>query len=95
LSDTVWPAAPRTVGEYHVSLGNHWLTGDGEIITNDDGRTTLKRDVAPGEIADVSLTVTTPATSGRYLLELDMVQEGVSWFGLKGSQTARLPVTIE
>ena len=32
---------------------------------------------------------------GEYLLELDMVQEGVSWFGLKGSPTIKLRVRVE
>jgi len=48
----------------------------------------------PGEITKLTLTVNAPAAPGDYLLESDMLQEGVSWFGLTGSPTVRLPVEV-
>ena len=35
-----------------------------------------------------------PEQPGQYTLELDMLQEGVSWFKDKGSQSARLAVNV-
>jgi hypothetical protein len=39
--------------------------------------------------------VAAPRKPGDYLLELDMVQESVSWFAQQGSKPVRLPVTVE
>jgi hypothetical protein len=90
-----WLARERTGGPYQVSLANHWLDHDGKLIIHDDGRAALLRELKPGEQVELNLVVNAPKTPGDYLLELDMLQEGVSWFGLKGSPTLRLPVRIE
>lgn len=55
----------------------------------DDGRAGLPKDLHLGE-ANLRLVVTTPAEPGDYLLELDMIQESVSWFKNRGSETAKL-----
>ncbi len=65
------------------------------MIINDDGRAPLASHLSPGEQADLTLIVNAPKTPGDYFLELDMLQEGVSWFGLKGSPALRLPVRVE
>jgi len=65
------------------------------MIRNDDGRATLLVDLRPGEQAQLTFAVNAPQTAGEYFLEIDMLQESVSWFGLKGSPTLRLPVHIE
>jgi 4-amino-4-deoxy-L-arabinose transferase-like glycosyltransferase len=93
-SDTTWLACERSRGLYQVSLGNHWLNPSGTIITNDDGRTALFVDLKPGEETDLSLTINPPGRRGEYFLEVDMLQEGVSWFALRGSQSVRIPVTV-
>lgn len=95
LGPAVWPARERSGGKFQVSLGNHWLDAGGRVLTNDDGRAALLRDLGPGEEAELRLVVNTPKHAGDYLLELDMLQEGVSWFGPKGSKTLRLPLKVE
>ena len=93
-SPVVWLARERGGGTHQVSLGNHWLDPDGKTVINDDGRSALLRDLPPGETVELQLTVNAPPAPGPYLLEIDMVQEGVSWFGLLGSRTLRLPVEV-
>jgi 4-amino-4-deoxy-L-arabinose transferase-like glycosyltransferase len=95
VGTAAWLARERSGGKFQVSLGNHWLDATGQVVTNDDGRAALLRDLAPGEETKLSLVVNTPRQPGEYFLELDLLQEGVSWFGLKGSQTTRLPVRVE
>lgn len=80
---------------FAIKLGNHWLAADGSLLTRDDGRTLLPDDVPPQGQIDLILEVTTPSTEGKYLLELDLVQEGVAWFGDKGSKTTRVDATIK
>ena len=71
------------------------FAADGNTVSNDDGRAPLLRDLRPGEETELRLVVNAPRRPGDYLLEIDMLQEGVSWFGLKGSETLRLPVRVE
>jgi dolichyl-phosphate-mannose-protein mannosyltransferase len=90
-----WAAWECGGGPYQVSLGNHWLDENGKTVINDDGRAVLLKRLDPGESVDLKLVVNAPRNPGNYILELDMLQESVSWFGLKGSATARLPVRVE
>jgi hypothetical protein len=54
----------------------------------------LAADLAPLQETDLMYTVDAPSMPGEYVLELDMLQEGVSWFGLKGSRTYRARVKV-
>ncbi|MFO7537687.1 MAG: class I SAM-dependent methyltransferase [Chloroflexota bacterium] len=94
-SHSTWSAQPDSsaiVG--FVQLGNHWLSRTNDMLQVDDGRTPLTTDLAPGEQIRLNLLVTAPPRPGRYILELDMVEEGVAWFQGYGSQTCRLPVIV-
>src|SRR5882724_10566184 len=93
--NTVWLAQERTGEPLQVGLGNHWLDNEGRVIINDDGRSPVLDDIKPGQEVEVPLTVNAPKSPGEYVLELDMLQEGVSWFALRGSPTVRLPVKVE
>jgi hypothetical protein len=53
------------------------------------------RDLEPGEQIELRLVVNAPKIPGAYILELDMLEEGVSWFGLHGSPTLQLSVRVE
>jgi hypothetical protein len=90
-----WTARERGGGPYQVSLGNHWLDDTGNIVINDDGRAALLKELPPGESVTLKLVVNAPKKPGQYVLEFDMLQEGVSWFGLQESSTVRLPIRVE
>jgi SAM-dependent methyltransferase len=90
--DFAWPAG---LERRPVAVGNHWLGAAGALVRRDDGRALLPRDVRPGEAVELALEVTAPDRSGDYVLELDLVQEGVAWFAERGSKPARVPVTVQ
>jgi len=94
-STLAWLVRERAVAPFQVNVGNHWLDRSGRVIVNDDGRATLLQDLLPGHEAEFSFTINAPKSAGQYILELDVLQENVSWFGLKGSPTLRLPVIVE
>lgn len=81
-------------GGYHICIANHWLHEDGSMAVPDDGRAFLPRTLEPGETVEARLTVEAPKTPGRYLVEVDLVQERVRWFAEKGSQTACTRVSV-
>jgi hypothetical protein len=95
VSSSPWPVTVFRGGAPSLRLANHWLDPAGAVLVNDDGRAPISIEVKPGEETQVSLTVTAPPTPGRYILEIDMLQELVAWFASKGSKTLRIEVTVE
>ena len=84
-----WPVMP----DNRINVANHWLDAAGSCLHRDDGRTGLPR-LEPGAAVDLRLRCTTPTEPGDYLLEVDLVQEGVTWFAERGSPSARVMVTV-
>ena len=80
---------PEPTGEVH--LGNRWFL-DGEVWISERGL--LSHDVSPGQNATVEMEINAPQVSGEYVLELDLVNEGITWFQQQGVKTIRQKVTI-
>ena len=94
--NVVWQARAPEGWMNIVTLGDRWLTADENGVVNDlDSRAVLPRDLKPGEEAELTITVTAPQVPGDYVLELDMVHEGVTWFYEQGSRTLRWHVKVE
>jgi glucose/arabinose dehydrogenase len=83
-----------TDSKFIVAAADRWLKADGSLLTNMDGRYGITKDLKPGEEDEVPLTVTAPTTPGDYILEVDVVQEAVTWFSDKGSPTAKTKITV-
>jgi hypothetical protein len=92
-SRMAWPGQQPT-WQYQITVGNRWLKPDGTKVNDVDGRTSLTQDLAPGNSATLRLQVSAPATAGDYVLELDVVQEGVAWFSDHGSPTFRANIKV-
>ncbi|GAC1460751.1 MAG: hypothetical protein NVS1B1_04040 [Candidatus Limnocylindrales bacterium] len=72
-----------------LRLGYHWRDAvTGAIVIWDGGRAMLPA-LAPGASGTVSATVLAPAQPGVYVLEWDLVIEGVSWMSTTGELTLR------
>ncbi len=93
--EQVWPASDRGEIRFQVRLGDRWFSAARETLVRDDARTPLFQALSPGERTDLRLHVTAPAQPGNYLLEIDLVQEGVTWFGSQGSAPIRVPVRVK
>jgi ubiquinone/menaquinone biosynthesis C-methylase UbiE len=78
----------------HICVGNHWLREDGSRVIDDDARAFLPHAVKPGMTVEIPLTVQAPDQPGQYVLEIDLVQEHVSWFNARGSRTARERIMV-
>ncbi|MBC7931416.1 MAG: hypothetical protein H7Z38_12710, partial [Rubrivivax sp.] len=95
-SEFVWPARGRKDSVYVIGVGDTWFAADGETLVNSlDGRSTLPRDLWPGESAEMTLQIVAPKEPGEYVLEVGMVQEGVAFFKDKGSETWRGRVKVQ
>jgi hypothetical protein len=98
-SDVVWwqrggEINDRSDNMFYIAAGNRWLDKDGKRTTDTEGHNGIPKDLRPGEETQMSLLITAPSQPGEYTMELDMVQEGVSWFGDKGSATTKAKVTV-
>jgi len=69
------------------ALSYHWFDGDGGVVVWDGRRTPFPHEVAPGETVALRVVVDVPRRAGRYGLQWDVVEEGVSWF----SERAQAP----
>jgi SAM-dependent methyltransferase len=76
-----------------VNVGVHLRGRDGAPLAVDFARVRLVGRTAPGEEQRVSFELTSPPP-GDYLLEFDLVSEGVGWFEMNGSATATVAVTV-
>jgi SAM-dependent methyltransferase len=94
-SGITWPALGDASGRYRIWLGNNWLDESGNLLVRDDGRTGLPKDLGPMEEVTLPLVFHAPREPGDYILEFDMVQEGVAWFKEKGSETKGVRVKVK
>jgi hypothetical protein len=93
-SDVAWPLGGRPGdGFFQVNLGDHWKDAEGKEVKVDE-RIAMPHAVGPGEEVERLLVVKAPDKPGDYVLELDVVQEGVAWFSQKGSQPLKLNVKV-
>jgi tRNA (mo5U34)-methyltransferase len=81
-------------GRGAVRLGSHLLRADETEVAWDFAFAALPRDVAPGERAELTLAIEVPTEPGEYLVELDLVLEGIGWFEEGGGSTLRLPLAV-
>ena len=88
-----WNAASRT-GTGHVTLGIQVLDADGRLLTRDHHREPLPNDVPPGQTVSLTFNCPAPAEPGRYVLKLDLVAEGVTWFETAGSRATSTPLEV-
>ena len=91
-SGIIWPKYPLDGNDFaRLRIGNHWRGLSGRMIQLDDGRAHLP-ELHPHQPVSVPLTVTTPSRPGFYRLEVDLVEEGVTWFAQRGLATPRILV---
>ncbi|EFK10933.1 conserved hypothetical protein [delta proteobacterium NaphS2] len=75
--DRMWPAGGK------IRLSYHLLDMGGRVVAFNFERTYMPRDIAKGETIDLVVNVSIPKadlTPGKYLLQWDIVEEGVKWY---------------
>lgn len=93
-STVQWPVSGRPGdGFFQVNLGDHWQDSAGKEAKIDD-RIAMPRSLDRGEEVEIQLPVKAPDKAGDYVLEIDMVQEGVAWFAQKGSEPLKLNIKV-
>jgi hypothetical protein len=75
----VWPGGPDRRPQ--IRVGYRWRDLQGTIAVPDGSHTPIPSELRPGRSTLVSALVIAPSIPGPYVLELDLVNEGVRWFG--------------
>jgi hypothetical protein len=98
-----WPAVGDEAGRYAVVLRQRWMKPDASPVVKEasapripsgEGAARIPFDMEPGDTAGLTLEVVAPDAPGEYVLELDVVQEGVGRFGANGSKPLRAGVRV-
>lgn len=89
LGDVPTPRAHTDPGT--VRLGWRWLRDNVDVT---GGRSFLWSDVPPGGDASFVALMTSPPLPGHYTLTIDLVSEGLTWFGDLGPRPLRTAVTV-
>lgn len=94
--DRVWPDAaaadPARSGIYAVRLAYRWRRAS--VWGPYEERADLREPLAAGQAAAVWIPVIAPPEPGAYLLQFDLVQEGIAWFADKGADRLLLPARV-
>jgi hypothetical protein len=69
-------------GLYGVRLGWKWIDREGKDKFT-EGRVPIHQDIFPGEREELNIAIWPPSDTGEYVLELGMVSEPETWFGIK------------
>ena len=94
-SGAEWPMRGRAGdGMFQVNLGDRWRTTDGKEVKVDE-RAFLPRAVKAGEQVEIPFVIIAPDKAGDFVVEIDMVQEGIAWFVNRGSVPAKLKIKVE
>ncbi len=74
----------RSDGAHPVHVSYHWLKPGGGMVEFDGLRSNLPRALGPNQSCDASMLVRALAAAGDYVLAIDLVKEGVTWFSEAG-----------
>lgn len=84
-SNETWHYQPNESGSGAVLMSYQWFrAGNMDEVYLDGYRTSLGKNVEPGETVTMDMYVQMPKDPGQYILRLSLVQEGVLWFYIVG-----------
>lgn len=77
----------------NIFLSYHLLDKDGGMVQWDMQRFNLST-INPYNSGSLTIDIAKPEQAGEYKVEVDLVEEGVCWFGAKGNETLILKLCI-
>lgn len=95
VGDMPLPSLGKDGDLLRVGVGYHWKALDEKILVWDGTFTPLPADLAVGKTQELNIVVKAPPAAGRYILEIDMLQNSAFWFAGAGSQVARAVIDVK
>lgn len=78
----------------NMFVSYHIYNESGELLIYDNIRTPFPKTLYPGDKESLELQVS-KIDPGTYILEIDMLQEGVEWFSDQEEMTKRIQLVVE
>lgn len=82
-------------GQYSCFLSYHLLDESGQLIQFDNQRFQLPETIGPDQEVEMTINIRSPLDKGKYILEFDMVREGLAWFKDYGSPTVKVSLLVK
>ncbi len=81
-------------GKNPFFLSYHLLDEDKKVLKYENPRFSFPQKVSPGQAVEMTIKAKAPLKKGKYILEFDLVREGIAWFKDYGSETLRVPLLV-
>jgi len=81
-------------GEGEFGLSYHLLSKGGKMVMFDNARSYFRSPIQPDKSVNIQLPIQVPNMPGHYVVELDLVWEGMLWFKENGNPTATIDLTV-
>lgn len=78
-----------------VLAAYHWLDSSKKMLVRDGLRTHFATPVAAGSEVTINLSAQAPKEKGAYIMQVSLVQEGVTWFEDKQVKPLELTIQVE
>ena len=76
-------------------ISYRWLEKHGTTIQGEGIRTPLIKQIEPDEKGKAEMKISAPAHPGKYILAIDLVQEGKTWYSEAGNPSLRIHIKIK
>jgi hypothetical protein len=86
---------PLPFGEAVFGLSYHLMTSDETMVKYDNARSYFMTALQPEESSFVELVIQVPGSRGSFIVELDLVWEGMHWFKENGNPTAKIELVVK
>lgn len=88
-------AAWESSGKNPCFVSFHLLDEEGNVLRHDNKRYAFPQKVLPGQTAEMAIKLKAPLEKGKYILEFDLVREGIAWFKDYESKTLKMPFLVK
>ncbi|MBD3413550.1 MAG: hypothetical protein GF421_03845, partial [Candidatus Aminicenantes bacterium] len=82
-------------GSQAVLFSYHLQSQNRDMIRFDNRRIGLPESVPPGQSLEIQPSIRAPLSEGTYILEFDLLREGISWFQDGGSLSAQVTLEVK
>lgn len=75
-------------------LASRWFREDGSVVAGAGSGVLLDRTLGPNETCEMVAKIQAPNKTGRFILEFDMCEQGITWFSDRGSVPYRSNISV-
>jgi SAM-dependent methyltransferase len=76
-------------------ISYRWLDKGGAVIPIEGIRTPLKKQIEPDEKGKAEMKIVAPEKPGKFILAIDFVQEGKTWFSETGNPSLQIRIHVK